>query len=173
MKTYTRWEVLAANIPYVLMMFLGALLFVIGLNMSAWGWITAAAYFLGGILGAFWIMYFLCPYCAYYDTESCPCGYGGIAARLRPRASVECFADKFKVHIPVIVPLWFIPPVAGIIMLVVKFSVTTLVILLAFAADAFVILPLFSTRHGCAECPQKDSCPWMGKRGGAAQKGKE
>ena len=83
------------------------------------------------------------------------------------KADRECFAEKFKRHIPVIVPLWFIP--AGIGGYALWQSQTPLLIGLvaAFVIDAFVVLPLVSRGHGCADCPQKDDCPWMG-RGSAA-----
>jgi len=73
----------------------------------------------------------------------------------------DCFDEKFKRHIPVIVPLWFIPVVVGVIALIGAFSVRLLVLLIVFAVDAFVLLPLLSTKHSCKECPQRDTCPWM------------
>ena len=36
-------------------------------------------------------------------------GYGRIAGRLRARQPDDRFHEKFKRHIPVIVPLWFLP----------------------------------------------------------------
>jgi hypothetical protein len=63
----------------------------------------------------------------------------------------------------VIVPLWIIPVVAGIIFLLHNFSLILLSLVVLFAIDAFVILPLLSRRYGCAHCPQKDTCPWMRK----------
>lgn len=72
------------------------------------------------------------------------------------------FAAQFRKHIPVIVPLWFVPLVAGGIPLVRDFSWLLLGFLLVFAVDSFVILPLVSKKYGCAQCPQKEACPWMG-----------
>jgi hypothetical protein len=74
------------------------------------------------------------------------------------------FNEKFKRHIPVIVPLWLIPVLAGVPLIIRTFSWPLLVLLVVFSIDAFVILPLFSRQHGCKECPQKDSCPWMGRK---------
>jgi hypothetical protein len=92
----------------------------------------------------------------------CPCGYGRIAPKIRQIKDTSRFKEKFRKHILVIVPLWFIPVLVGAVLEVRSFSWSLLVLMIIFAIDAFVVLPLFSTKHGCADCPQKDSCPWMG-----------
>jgi len=157
MRQYSPVQELINNTAYIVMILLGAVILVAAYRGSPAGWISAIAYLAYGIIGAVWIMVFVCPYCRYFDTRSCPCGYGHIAARFCAKETVECFNEKFKKHIPVIVPLWFIPIVAG----VVSFSLLLLILLIIFAINAFVILPLVSTKHGCKECPQKDTCPWM------------
>jgi len=164
-RQYTFAQELINNIPYIAMTALGAAVLLVGFPSSAWGPILAAAYLAYGVAGAFWIILFVCPFCRYWNSRSCPCGYGRIAARLRDKSPVECFDEKFKKHIPVIVPLWFIPLLAGLPVVVRSFSWTLLVLLLVFALDAFAVLPLISTKHGCKECPQKDLCPWMKLRG--------
>ena len=149
------------------MVVLGAVILRAGVPGSIWGWIPASLYLLYGIGGALWIMIFLCPYCHFWNTTACPCGYGRIAARLREQKLQEgtddnLFRKKFRRHIPVIVPLWFIPVAAGVYFLVSSFWWPLLILLVVFAVDAFVVLPLLSRKHGCVECPQKDQCPWMG-----------
>ena len=146
------------------MTLLGAAVFIVGFERLAWQWISAGAYVIYGIAGAFWIMIFVCPYCRYWNTHSCPCGYGRIAAKFREKEQVDCFNEKFKKHIPVIVPLWFIPVIAGILLVISSFSWLLLALIVIFALDAFVVLPLFSTKHGCKECPQREECPWMGNK---------
>ena len=165
MREYTFAQELINNIPYIAMTVLGTAIFVVDFGSSTWGMIAAAAYLAYGVAGAFWIMIFVCPYCGYWNSRSCPCGYGRIAARFRKKSPVECFDEKFKKHIPVIVPLWFIPILAGLPVVIRSFSWTPLVLLIIFALDAFVVLPLVSTKHGCRECPQKDLCPWMKLKG--------
>ena len=160
-REYSHIQELVNNLPYLGMIVLGAVIFLVGLNGSAWAWITGAAYLTYGLAGTFWIILFICPYCNYWNTKSCPCGYGLIAAKLRERKPGNRFNEKFKKHIPVIVPLWFIPILTGIAVLINGFSWLLLVLLIIFALDAFVVLPLFSIRHGCKDCPQKDTCPWM------------
>jgi hypothetical protein len=160
-REYSPAQELINNIPYLAMTMLGTVIFVATLGSSAWGLIAAAAYLAYGLMGALWIMIFVCPYCGYWNTRSCPCGYGRIAARFRKKKPIESFSEKFKKHIPVIVPLWFIPVLVGLPLVIRSFSWTLLVLLVVFALEAFVILPLVSTKHGCKGCPQKDSCPWM------------
>lgn len=161
MPEYSAKQELINNIPYGVMTLLGSLIFIVAFSGLTWGKIAGVAYLLYGISGAVWIMIFVCPYCKYWDTRSCPCGYGRIASRFRPKSAVECFSEKFKKHIPVIVPLWFIPLLAGLPVVVRSFSWLLLGLLVIFALDAFVVLPMVSTKHGCKECPQKETCPWM------------
>jgi len=161
MRLYSPAQELINNTAYIVMILLGAAILLKGYGGSTGGWSSAIAYLAYGIAGAVWIMVFVCPYCRYFDTRACPCGYGHIAARFCSKQTIECFDDKFKKHIPVIVPLWFIPIVAGVVPLIRNFSLPLLVLLIIFAINAFVILPLISTKHGCKECPQKSTCPWM------------
>lgn len=185
LRQYSQAQELINNLPYIAMIALGTAVLLVGINTILWKWAAATAYLIYGVAGVFWIILFLCPFCRYYDTRFCPCGYGRIAAKLCKQKSLDpgvtsaepgfaqaepgssegipqdCFDEKFKKHIPVIVPLWFIPLLAGIPLLVTSFSLILLVLMVVFALDSFVILPLFSTRHGCKECPQQDSCPWM------------
>ena len=162
---YSNVQVLVNNLPYIAMTVLGTAVFVACFADSAWGLVAAGVYLMYGIAGALWIMIFVCPFCQYWGTRSCPCGYGILAAKLRERKALYRFGEKFKKHIPVIVPLWFLPLIAGISVVIRGFSWPILVLLILFALDAFLILPLVSTKHGCKACPQKDTCPWMGIKG--------
>jgi hypothetical protein len=161
MRLYSPIQELINNTAYIVMILLGAVILITSYGGSAGGWISAVAYLAYGIAGSVWIMVFVCPFCRYFDTRSCPCGYGHIAARFCSKQTIECFDEKFKKHIPVIVPLWFIPIVAGVFPMIRNFSLPLLVLLIIFAINAFIILPLVSTRHGCRECPQKETCPWI------------
>ena len=161
-REYSRVQELVNNLPYAAMTVLGAGIFVVGFGNPIWGWAAASAYLMYSVAGIFWIMMFVCPHCMRWNTGSCPCGYGWVAARLRKRRGGDHFKEKFKKHIPVIVPLWFIPVLAGAALAVRSFSWPLLVLLVVFALDAFIVLPLYSSKRGCADCPQKDSCPWMG-----------
>lgn len=163
-RRLTRRAELVANLPYAAMVLLGAAVFPVGLKANPWGWISAGAYGAYGLAGALWVMVFICPYCDFHGTRLCPCGYGRIAARLRPKKDGSSFARQFRRHIPVIVPLWVIPVIAGGIVLLREFTWTLLGLVLAFAVNSFAILPLVSTKYSCARCPQKETCPWTGCR---------
>ncbi len=161
-EEYSYTQQIVNNLPYAAMTLLGGAIFITRFANPVWEWVCASAYVIYSVAGAFWIIVFLCPYCERHGTMCCPCGYGRIAARLRPKADVSLFREKFKKHILVIVPLWFIPVIAGVVFAVRSFSWLMVILLVAFALVSFVFLPLFSKRHSCGNCPQKESCPWMG-----------
>ena len=160
-RKYSPAQEFINNLPYMAMIVLGTAIFVLGFGSLKWELITGGAYLAYGAAGAFWIMIFVCPFCRYWNTRLCPCGYGRIAAKLRGEKTVDCFDDKFKKHIPVIVPLWFLPILAGVPLIIRSFSWTLLALLIVFVLNSFVVLPLASIKHGCKECPQQDTCPWM------------
>ena len=160
-RQYTLGQELVNNIPYIVMVCLGAAVLAVGFAGSAWGPILSRAYLVYGVAGVLWIMIFLCPCCQYWNTKSCPCGYGRIAAKLRAKNLVDRFDQKFMRLVPVIVPLWFLPVLAGVPAVIHSFSWALVVLLIVFAVDAFVVLPVFSIKHGCKSCPQKECCPWM------------
>ena len=163
-QEHTHLQEFIDNLPFIIMTAVGAtilLLGFIGLGLFVWGWLAAILFILYGIVGAFWIIVFVCPYCHFYDTRACPCGYGQIAAKIKPKAESEQFHLKFKKHIPVIVPLWLIPIIAGGIFLYLQFSYLMLILVIIFAIDSYILLPLVSRKYGCAHCPQRDTCPWM------------
>lgn len=161
MREYTNRETTAANLPYAAMILLGAATVAAGLRGTPWAMAGALAYLICGVGGAVWIMAFVCPYCVYFGTRGCPCGYGTVSARLVKKGDRECFARQFKRHIPVIVPLWLIPLAAGVLALSHSFTWWLLALTAAFVLNSYVLLPLLAKRHSCAECPQRDACPWM------------
>jgi hypothetical protein len=167
MKEYTRTQTLIANLPYSLMLLTGAATIAHSFDFSGGALAGAAGYAAYGVGGAVWIMVFICRYCGYYGNRGCPCGYGVWAAKLAPKGAQECFAAKFKRHIPVIVPLWLIPAGCGALALSRTFSTGLAWLLAAFVVNSFVVLPLVSRRHACSECPQKEGCPWMAKSSAA------
>ena len=150
------------NIPYAAMLVLGAAIFLQAVGGGAAGWLLAAAYVFYGLAGTLWIMLFVCPYCHFYATRRCPCGYGVAAAKLRKRQDGDHFARQFRRHIPAIVPLWFLPLIGAGITLFRGPTWLIGVLTLVFALNAFAILPLVSRMYGCKSCPQKADCPWMG-----------
>ena len=161
-REYSTFSMIADNLPYAVMILVGATIIALGLKLSCWAWIAAGAYVAYGIAGALWIIILLCPYCPSYGQRSCHCGYGIISAKLRAKGDTALFRQKFRQHIPVIVPLWIIPLIVGGVVAVESFSWPLAILLGAFVLNSFVILPLLSRRRGCKDCPQREACPWMG-----------
>ena len=162
---YTHFQELAHNLPYVVMTLVGAALFYFSSLDSSWAWASATGYFAYAFLATLSFIVLLCPYCRYYDTRQCPCGYGQIAAKLRSRKEAANFGKRFLGQVLVILPLWIAPPVVAGIALYSSFDWFITALLAVFAVDSFVLLPLVAAKYGCANCPQKEDCPWMGCRG--------
>jgi len=160
-QEYTHLQEFIDNLPYILMTILGALILILGTGASITGWLLAGLYTFYSIAGAFWIIICVCPYCHHYSMRTCPCGYGQISAKLRKVQDQSRFIEKFKKHIPVIIPLWIIPMIAGVIFLHKNFTLSLLSLVVLFVIDAYLVLPLLSRKYGCAHCPQKSTCPWM------------
>lgn len=158
---YSISRILANNIPYALMTLLGGIIFLLVLGFNFMGFAFMLLYIIYGIAGSLWIIVFMCPHCHYHGTNLCPCGYGAVSARLMAKGKVADFNRKFRRHIPVIVPLWIIPLLVGAYSLAQDFTLPMLLLLIVFAIDSFIILPLISRSYGCAHCPQKENCPWM------------
>lgn len=165
MRKYTNLETFRANIPYAAMVLLGTIAIAFVLEFSVLGLAAAGIYFVYGIVGTLWIIVFVCPYCRYYATKECPCGYGTIAERFVKKGERDLFKEKFKRHIPVIVPLWILPVVCLGIGLWQSFSWLLIGFLAVFIFESWIVLPIVSKKHGCIDCPQKEECPWMGKGG--------
>ncbi len=154
---------MADNLPYTIMILVGAVILYLSISDIIFRYAAAGLYIAWGVAGALWIIVFLCPYCRFWNTRACPCGYGQIAGKLVQKKDHNLFNVKFKKNIPVIIPLWFIPVFAVVPKLIYGFSWALLLLTAIFILDGFIILPIFSSRHGCADCEQKDTCPWMGK----------
>ena len=164
----SRGEVLLDNLPYAGMIALGAVLIWLVLKPSHWSWTGAAVYVAYGALGTLWIILFVCPYCG--RGASCPSGYGRIAAALSGERDRSRFKQKFRRHIPVIVPLWFVPLVVAGPALARGFDPLLWSLAAAFALAGFVILPLVSRKRNCSTCERRGECPWMS---GAAERAAE
>lgn len=160
-KEYTHAEVFLDNFPYIFMGFIGCAINLAIFDMSLLGIALSFLYIAYTILGAIWIMVFVCPYCQYFATNLCPCGYGSISARFREKSSETKFSEKFKKHIPFIVPLWIIPLIEGVVYLFLDYNSLLLILVIVFIINSYVILPLLARIYGCGHCPQKNDCPWM------------
>lgn len=156
-------SIVIGNLPYAVMILLGTIIIALGQELFWWAWSAAGAYLAYGVLGSFSIILFLCPYCPSYGERSCPCGYGILSAKLRPKGDAGLFTKKFRQHIPVIVPLWIIPVLIGGLLTFKSFSWPLALLLGTFILESFIILPLVSKSHGCKDCQQREACPWMNR----------
>ena len=161
---YTHTQEFIDNLPYIIMTILGAIILIIGFKFSLLGILAGIIFIVYSIIGTFAIILYVCPYCRYYDTRACPCGYGQIAAKVREKRDGDRFNEKFKKHIPIIFPLWIIPIVVAVISLIYELSIIMIILLVLFIFDSIIVLPLVSRKYGCAHCPQKATCPWMVKK---------
>lgn len=149
------WIVLADNIPTFSMFVLGTIL----IWMIWWPFAVAYALYCGLSIVLFWGL--ICPYCHHFDTRACPCGYGVLAPMVFKPKEGKDFRAVFRQNIAIMFPTFFIPPVAGAVLLYYDFSYLVLGLLIAFAVVAFAIIPLISKFVGCKGCEIKDQCPWM------------
>ena len=161
MREYTTSETITANIPYAAMILIGTLVIAYVYGFTKLAFTAAIGYLIYGVMGTLWIIIFVCPFCAFYANKGCPCGYGMISLKIVKKSGENCFPEKFRRHIPVIIPLWLIPIVCGGVALWSSFSWMLAVLVSVFIIESWIILPIVSTNHCCVDCPQKDSCPWM------------
>jgi hypothetical protein len=172
---YSHARELAHNLPYLAMAVLGGILAYRVFGGGAPGAIATASWVAYFVFATLWFIVLVCPHCAYHGTRDCPCGYGQISAMLRARSGSLGFARAFRLNLPVMIVMWLVPPALGGLAIYERLAASGFVIegvdwltaglVAAFALDAFVILPLVSRLEGCADCPQRDACPWMGKKG--------
>lgn len=101
----------------------------------------------------------ICPYCFRYHAGTCLSGYHIFAGIFKPQSPTR-FAKQFKRYVAVLFPVWFVPPLGGLYLLVTAFSWLTVVQLALFCVLAFVILPYISGKHSCATCENAENCPW-------------
>jgi len=154
-ENYPLWIVIVANLVPLLIWIAG--LYLISRLSIFW----AIAYLLFVLLLEFRLVSGHCPDCWYYG-KTCAFGKGRIAARFFPKGSPARFADAevtWKEVLPDFLT-FFLPVLAGIVLLVRGFSWTVLVLviallLLGFAGNAFV-----RVRLACRFCRQREiGCP--------------
>ncbi|OGF52077.1 MAG: hypothetical protein A2044_07080 [Candidatus Firestonebacteria bacterium GWA2_43_8] len=153
---YSALHVWIDNIPYIVMVLLGAVIIYIVQNA-----LLASLFVVYGIVGTLWFIVFICPFCHYYGSKACPCGYGTLSAKVMKKKDDSKFNKVFKRNVIAIVPLWFLPIAAGVYGMVKSFSVSMLILVVIFIVDSCVILPWVSRKYGCVNCPNKEECFWM------------
>jgi len=161
---YSTLHAMLENLPYAVMLLLGATIIGLAFRAHVWAWLLAVGFILYGMAGSLWIIVALCPHCPSYGQTSCPCGYGMVSARLRPKGDAAHFTRKFRQTIPTIVPLWVAPVAIAAVALIKSFDLPMAILASVFVIDAYVLLPWLSRGHGCKDCPQRDLCPWWSRK---------
>ena len=95
-QEYSRLHEFLDNFPYMIMIILGAAVLFMGFETLIWKWVTSGLYLLYGVIGAVWIILFVCPYCHFFDTRLCPCGYGKIAAKFRQKKTIAFLQGSLR-----------------------------------------------------------------------------
>lgn len=156
-KDVPMWLVILDNLPTLCLFVLGT---IIIWQLSIAGAIIYAIYTLFSVV---WFWARICPHCHYYDTLSCPCGYGAISVKFFKRKDRNNFQKTFRKNIVVLFPNWFVPVIIAGYLLYLQCSTLILILTILFCIIGFLIIPLISKQVGCKECEVKDDCPWMKK----------
>lgn len=146
-------DIVRENALQIVMYLLGALL-------TALAWMPLAPlYIIYAVASNSLYMARVCPYCGHYAPGTCPAGFHILSARrFKPKAG-RAFAGEFRRNLWIMVPGWFVPPIAAACLLATDFSWTVLALLVVFCLVAFWWLPESSKSHcdGCetADCPRR------------------
>jgi len=142
---------IVGNLPLLIMLLVGTLTVYSACPDSFWSWIRAAFYLGYAAVGVTW-----------FTVSACPRRSAKAAASPGAKKGNRFSRGRFWAGVCAIVPLWIVPPLAAGTALYFDFSWLVTILALAFAIDAFIVLPLVARLYVCARCDQKTSCPWMG-----------
>ena len=132
---------------------------VLGTLLLVFVWWPLGLFYLGYC--AFSIIFYMaviCPYCYHYTVCTCPAGYHYISTKFFKPQEGKTFQGQFRRTIVVMYPGWFLPPLAGLYLLITDFSWSIVVLLLLFCLVGFWILPKVS-RQTCERCENAEECP--------------
>ena len=142
-----------------------ALLFIVGTRLTAWvWWPLGAAYLAYCVLSVLLFLAWVCPYCAHYAARTCPSGYHLIPIKPSRPQEGKTFVGQYKRSIVAMFPAWFLPPVAGLYLLVARFSWPAAILTALFCLHGFLLLPYISSQHNCKYCDNTDCPRWKGKK---------
>jgi hypothetical protein len=155
------WTILRENALQLLMYILGTVL------LSLTWWPLGPVYLAYSLYSNYLYMKWICPYCGHYLLGTCAAGFDILSSkRFRPQPG-RTFGTEFRRKSWVLYPGWFLPPVAGLYLLITQFSWLVLVLLAVFCIVAFWLLPQVSKQH-CENCETVD-CPRYPKNKKAQQ----
>lgn len=143
------------NIPLAVLIITGFVL-----SLAAW-WLIGIMYLGYTIFALLFFTANVCTCCAGYYRGDCPSGFHKIARFFKPLAGKQ-FKHRFKRYTPVLYPIWFLPPVIALVLLVLKFSWIILTLLLLFSFTGFFIIPFVSSKL-CGGCSNAECCPQVNR----------
>ena len=143
--------ILRENALQIIMYLLGTLL------ISLVGWPLGLVYLAYSLLSNYLYMAWICPYCGHYLLGTCAAGFDVLSGRHFKPQPGRTFGTEFRRRSWVLYPGWFLPPIAGLYLLVFGLSWLALGLLVLFCAVAFWLLPQDAKRH-CENCVTVD-CP--------------
>jgi cobalamin synthase len=150
-------DILRENSLQILMYILGTV--IAGLVT----WWLAAVYLVYSLLSNVFYMAWVCPYCGHYALGTCPAGFHILSARRFKPKPGRTFRSEFQRNLYIMVPGWFVPPIAALYLLVSGFSWSVLALVIVFCVVAFWLLPETSKKHceGCetVDCPRRPMLP--------------
>lgn len=153
--TYSHPRMILNDTPAIITWFFGSII------MFQFGLIIFILYILSIVLYIIGFAGLLCTYCPLYGTAACTTGFGDIAAKYFEKKDETKFTEKYKIFIPLLSLLWFIPFIAGLYILWLNFTWFMFGILMLFSIFGFVLVPVIPTLTYCRKCPLRDDCPWM------------
>jgi hypothetical protein len=153
--------ILRENALQIIMYLLGTIL--IGL---IW-WPLGLIYLAYSVFSNYLYMAWICPYCGHYVLGTCAAGFDILSRRRFKPQPGRTFGTEFRRKSWVLYPGWFLPPIAGLYLLIANFSWPVLGLLAVFCVVAFWLLPQDSKRH-CENCETVD-CPRYPKNKKAQQ----
>ncbi len=144
-------SILRENSIQILMYLLGTLL--VGL---VW-WPLGILYLAYSLFSNYLYMAWICPYCGHYLLGTCAAGFDILSGKKFRPVPGRTFGTEFRRRSWVLYPGWFLPPLAGLYLLITGFSWIVLALLGVFCLVAFWWLPQASQKH-CQNCDTVD-CP--------------
>lgn len=112
-------------------------------------------------------MAWVCPYCGHYALGTCPAGFHILSARRFKPKPGRTFGSEFRRNLYIMVPGWFVPPIAALYLLATGFAWWILFLLAVFCIVGFWLLPETSKKHceGCetVDCPRRPKMKQVAK----------
>lgn len=151
---FTSTQILTHNIPLLCMYIVGTI--IVGFLCIY----CAIAFIIYIIISNIVFMVTICAYCPHYGTRSSLCGYGLLTKNFTTRKRPREFKRQFKKYIAVLFPIWFVPLLIGIYLLIFSFDWIVLIILIFYIILAFGVVLYVSRSKSCKTCKHRDQCPW-------------